>query len=196
LSTDVGTARSLVKQELGERKIVATHYQHVDGTSFAAPIMASVVAQMLEANQNLTPTSVKNIVTSTASRLTNFSAIRQGFGILNAKLAVEEALNENHFLDYGTLTPRPIEGGGIVFLYHDDNAKTIHLVGDFNNWIQSENQFFKNENGLWQTEISIPPAGKYRYKFIIDSKFWKEDASNGIKEEDGYGGFNSILIIE
>lgn len=196
LSTDVSTARNLVEQELGERKIVATHYQHVDGTSFAAPIMASVVAQMLEANQNLTPASVKNIVTSTASRLTNFRAIRQGFGILNARLAVEEALKETHFFDYETLTPRRIEGRNIIFLFHDDNAKSIHLVGDFNNWIQSENQFFKNENGLWQTEISIPPAGKYRYKFIIDSKFWKEDTSNGIKEEDGYGGFNSILIIE
>ena len=69
LSTDVNTARSLVEDELTKRKIVATHYQHVDGTSFAAPITASVVAQMLEANPNLTPTTVKQILIATADRI-------------------------------------------------------------------------------------------------------------------------------
>lgn len=195
LSTDVNTARSLVEDELTQRKIVATHYQHVDGTSFAAPITASVVAQMLEANPNLTPTIVKNIIVSTASRMANFRAIRQGFGVLNANLAVAEAIKEMHFLDHETLTPRRVEGRKIVFVYHDDNAKTVHLVGDFNNWNSSENPFFKNDDGLWQAEISNPLTGKYRYKFMIDGTVWKEDASNGMKEEDGYSGFNSILMI-
>ncbi|NJM54007.1 MAG: S8 family peptidase, partial [Blastocatellia bacterium] len=115
LSTDVSTARNLVEHELNERKIVATHYQHVDGTSFAAPITASVVAQMLEANPNLTSPIIKNILISTASRLANFPAIRQGFGVLNARLAVEEALKESHFFDHETLTPPRIEGDKIVF---------------------------------------------------------------------------------
>lgn len=195
LSTDIRTARDLVEQELNQRNIVATHYRHVDGTSFAAPITASVIAQMLEANPNLTATIVKNILISTASRLTNFRAIRQGFGVLNAKLAVEEALKETHFFDHETLSPRRIEGRNIYFLYHNDNAKTVHLVGDFNNWNPSENQFFKNEGGLWQVEITNPLTGKYRYKFIVDGANWKEDPANGMKEEDGYGGFNSILQI-
>lgn len=193
LSTDLATARGLVEDELNKRKIVATHYQHVDGTSFAAPITASVVAQMLEANPILTPAIIKNILISTASRLANFRAIRQGFGVLNAKLAVEEAIKETHFFDHEALTLRRVEGRKIVFLYHDDNAKTVNLVGDFNNWNPSENPFFKNDDGLWQTEIFNPPPGKYRYKFMIDGAIWKEDASNGMKEEDGYGGFNSIL---
>ena len=32
-----------------------SHYKRVDGTSFAAPIVTSIVAQMLEANPGLTP---------------------------------------------------------------------------------------------------------------------------------------------
>jgi serine protease AprX len=50
-STDVDTAKQLVDQELKRAGIVTTHYKHVDGTSFAAPITASVVAQMLEAGK-------------------------------------------------------------------------------------------------------------------------------------------------
>lgn len=196
LSTDINTAKKIVEQELAKRKIVATHYQHVDGTSFAAPIAASVVAQMLEANPSLTPAIVKNILISTASRLANFSAIRQGFGVLNANLAVEEALKETHFYDHETLTPPRIEGEKIVFYYHDDNAKSVHLSGDFNDWSSSENQFIKNGNGLWRTEIENLPNGKYLYKFVIDGNRWIEDTGNAMKEEDGFGGFNSILIIE
>ncbi len=195
LSTDVNTARGLVEHELNQRKIVATHYQHVDGTSFAAPITASVIAQMLEANPNLTPAIVKNILISTASRLANFRAIRQGFGVLNAKSAVEEALKETHFFDHQMLTPPRIEGEKIIFYYHDDNAETVHLAGDFNNWNSTEKQFFKNETGLWHAEIPSLPSGNYRYKFVIDGTIWKEDASNGMKKEDSFGGFNSILEI-
>lgn len=104
-------------------------------------------------------------------------------------------MKESHFFDQETLTPPRIEGEKIVFYYHDDNAKRVHLAGDFNNRNSSENQFFKNCDGLWHTEISNPSSGKYRYKFVIDGANWKEDTSNGMKEEDGLGGFNSILQI-
>lgn len=196
LSMDADSARKIVESKLFQRKVVATHYSHVDGTSFAAPITASVVAQMLEANPKLTPAIVKNILISTASRLSGFSAIRQGFGVLNARLAVEEGLKEIHFFDHKTLTPPRIEGEKVVFYYHDDNARTVHLAGDFNNWNSSENQFFKNGDGLWHAEISNLSNGKYRYKFVIDSSIWVEDTSNGMKEEDSFGGFNSILVVE
>jgi serine protease AprX len=195
LSTDVKTARQIVEDELKRRKIIATHYQHVDGTSFAAPITASVIAQMLEANPNLTPSVVKNILISTASRLTNFPAIRQGFGILNARMAVEEALKEIHFFDHETLTPPLIEGEKIVFYYHDDNAETVHLAGDFNNWRENEIELSKSPEGVWTAEIPNLPSGKYLYKFIINGAIWTEDRNNGMKQEDGFGGFNSILQI-
>lgn len=189
-------ARKLVDYALHRRKIVATHYQHVDGTSFAAPITASVAAQMIEAHPDLTPATIKNILISTASKLSNHPAIRQGFGILNAGLAVEKAIDEQHFLDGENYGPPRIEGSKIVFGYHDDAASEVALVGDFNNWRQDTNKFSKCGDGLWRAYIPCQPGGKYRYKFVVDDKRWTEDTSHGFKEEDGYGGFNSILLIE
>src|SRR5581483_11905756 len=61
--------RNAASMLLKENKIVATHYQHVDGTSFAAPIVASVVALMLEANSSLTPAMVKHILISASDRI-------------------------------------------------------------------------------------------------------------------------------
>ena len=40
--------KAWAEERIKTEKLVATHYQHVDGTSFASPITASVIAQMLE----------------------------------------------------------------------------------------------------------------------------------------------------
>lgn len=193
---DNDSARELIERKIHERKIIAAHYQHVDGTSFAAPAAASVVAQMLEANPALTPAAVKNILISTARKLSHQPAIRQGYGVLNAGLAVTQALGETHFLDHRNYAPPRVEQGKIVFSYHDDSAQKVFLAGDFNDWKTDETQFEKCPDGVWRAAINCLPGGKYRYKFYIGKNLWTEDASHGLKEEDGFGGFHSILLVE
>jgi len=193
---DNESARVVIEEKLQERKVVATHYQHVDGTSFAAPITASVIAQMLEANPNLTPLAVKNILISTAQKLIHQPLIRQGYGVLNANLAVKRALRETHFLKAENYASPRIETEKIVFHYHDDSAANVCLVGDFNDWKTGETQFVKNSDGVWRAAINCLKAGKYRYKFCVNNEIWTEDTSHGLKEEDGFGGFHSILIVK
>ena len=77
--------RVWIDRLLREARIVAAHYQHVDGTSFAAPVVASVVAQMLEANPDLTPADVKRILLTTAVRVGELPAERQGYGVLDTR---------------------------------------------------------------------------------------------------------------
>lgn len=43
--------------------------------------------------------------------------------------------------------------------------------------------------------IEIPAQGIYRYKLVINQTQWLDDPSNGLKEPDEYGGFNSLLHI-
>lgn len=186
-------ARALVEASLRERKVIATHYQHADGTSFAAPVVSSVVAQMLEANPRLTPAAVKQILVSTAVRVSGAPLLRQGYGVLDARRAVEEAARESHALAYENFgTPR-VEGGRLLFVYHDDAANSVALAGDFNGWEPSPLQ--KEGDGLWRVTRNLPPAGRYRYKFIVDGARWTEDPANGFKEHDGFGGLNSLLNI-
>lgn len=69
-------------------KVIDAQHQHVDGSSVAAPIVASVVAQMLEVNPRLTPQQVRHILLSTAQPLPNVPESMQGAGCLNAAEAV------------------------------------------------------------------------------------------------------------
>jgi len=66
-------------------------YIALHGTSMSAPIVAGVVACMLEANPTLTPAQVKSILTETAHPLAGVDANAQGAGVLDASAAVEEA---------------------------------------------------------------------------------------------------------
>lgn len=55
-----------VENRIGETKLLNPHYQHVEGTSFAAPLVAATVACMLEANPDLKPRDVRNILCAPA----------------------------------------------------------------------------------------------------------------------------------
>ncbi len=84
--------RELVSARVRDQKVISGHYKHVDGTSFAAPIVTSVVAQMLEANPHLGPLEIKRILIETAERLPDVPIDRQGWGVVQPAKAVAEAV--------------------------------------------------------------------------------------------------------
>lgn len=90
-STNVEEIRAKIVERLTAEKIISPNYKHVDGTSFAAPIVCSVIAQMLEANDRLSPAKIKEILTQTARKLPDYPSEPQGYGMVQASAAVEMA---------------------------------------------------------------------------------------------------------
>ena len=194
VNSDAIEIRAYVEEALRQHKIVAAHYQHVDGTSFAAPIVTSIVAQMIQANPRLTPGAIKNILISTADRIVTELVIRQGYGVVNARRAVELAATETHALNVVGCKPPRVENGRLVFVFHEDSANSVSIAGDFNGWRQAPLK--RDGSGLWSTEIPAPRIGSLQYKFIVNGQRWVEDPSNGMKVADSYGGLNSVVVIE
>ncbi|HEX6285752.1 MAG TPA: S8 family serine peptidase, partial [Pyrinomonadaceae bacterium] len=83
--------RQLITIKLREGNVINHHYKFVDGTSFAAPIVSSIVACMLEANPKLTPQQIKRILIETAERVPDVEVDRQGWGVVVPRKAVEMA---------------------------------------------------------------------------------------------------------
>lgn len=195
LRTGPGEVRDEIEKRIRDAKIVSTHYQHVDGTSFAAPIVSSIIAQMLEANPKLTPAVVKQILISSADRIRNAPLERQGYGRVNARRAVELAINEVHEVNQLNFRPPCADRNQVMFFYHDDEARTVSLAGDFNDWATTQDLFEKDHKGIWRVTIKEPESGSYRYKFVVNDERWIDDPANELKEADSFGGFNSILHI-
>jgi serine protease AprX len=84
--------RQIVALKLRDGSVLSNAYKHVDGTSFASPIVASVAAQMIEANPTLTPLDVKGILVRSAQPIPGVAAMRQGFGVIDPRSALHAAL--------------------------------------------------------------------------------------------------------
>lgn len=93
LDRPVHSIRQIIALKRRGEALITRHYKYVDGTSFAAPIVSSVIAQMLEANPKLTPQKIKRILISSAERLPHYEVDRQGWGVIDPRKAVEMALS-------------------------------------------------------------------------------------------------------
>ena len=92
LDRPVHSIRQIITLKIRRENVITKHYKYVDGTSFSAPIVSSMVAQMLEANPKLTPQNIKSILIKTAERLPHYEVDRQGWGVVDPRKAVELAL--------------------------------------------------------------------------------------------------------
>jgi serine protease AprX len=93
IDREVHSIRQIIALKIRRESVITKHYKYVDGTSFAAPIVSSVIAQMLEANPRLSPQQIKKILISTAERLPHYEVDRQGWGVVDPRRAVEKALS-------------------------------------------------------------------------------------------------------
>ena len=94
---------------------------------------------------------------------------------------------------------------GVVFRFYAPSARVVQLAGNWttNNWLQGQAQTgsflvgeMKDEDGdgIWTRTEKLEPA-RYQYKFVIDRALWTEDPANNDKEPDGFGGWNSRLVV-
>ena len=86
--------------------------------------------------------------------------------------------------------------GGVLFTYLDTKATRVNVVGDFNNWSMTADPMYDREgDGWWSLRLPLKP-GRYQYKFLVDGSNWIPDPANPETTDDGFGGLNSIVIVE
>jgi serine protease AprX len=185
-----------VKKIIWKERFISPDYMHVDGTSFAAPIVTSVAAQMLEANPAITANEIRKILLHTALPLPGYDIARQGYGRLQPKMSVYAVMQRqpmNFTADnpiVNTQTKR-----AIFYIQFPNVKKSISLVSSFNNWKPNEILLKPSSNDTWYVDIPILPQGKHEYKFFVDDSYWVEDISNPWRVIDNHGGWNNVFEI-
>lgn len=185
-----------VKKIIWKEKFISPDYMHVDGTSFAAPIVASVAAQMIEANPAITAYEIRKILLQTALPLPDYDIARQGYGRLQPKMAVYAVMQRQpmNFTEDNPIINKQTKRA-IFYIQFPNVKKCISLVSSFNNWKTNEILLKPSTNDTWYVDIPILPEGRHEYKFYVDDSYWVEDISNPWRVIDNHGGWNNVFEV-
>lgn len=80
----------------------------------------------------------------------------------------------------------------LVFCSTVRNPRTVAVAGDFSDWESIPME--RVDESCYTLTLRLRP-GKYEYGFLVDGK-WVPDPLSPRAVSDGFGGMNSILIVD
>ena len=88
-----------------------------------------------------------------------------------------------------------IKGDKVTFNYVNTSGGKVYLKGSFDGWGAGVEMTDPDGDGVVSCTISVP-KGSYQYKFMLEATgAWIQDPLNDQTADDGYGGYNSALVI-
>lgn len=92
-----------------------------------------------------------------------------------------------------------------IFTHRSDYATSVHVAGDFNQWLHPENNIIQddpkwrmqNREGIWTLVAKLEP-GTYQFKYVVNHTNWEISDNNKyskVKTNEGHENL-SILIPE
>lgn len=85
--------------------------------------------------------------------------------------------------------PRPVG-----FSIQAGPARSVAVVGDFNDWDPSVTPLTRTVNGEWRAEVRLAP-GRYRYGFLVDGRRWLADPGRPVTLDQDFQRPTSMLAI-
>ena len=183
------------ESEIAADKLISPYYQHVEGTSFAAPIVSSVIACMLQANPALSPGQVRELLIASAQPVPGAPVERQGHGAIQGGQAVSLALASGMGWPIHEARSPVVCPEGVTFRLNSTSARDVRVVGSWDGWQQPGLEMKHVVPGVWEGQLSNLEAGEYAYKYVCNGRDWLADPANAAQSGDSYGGWNSILIV-
>lgn len=55
------------------------------------------------------------------------------------------------------------------------DAESVRLLGDFNQWDQASSPMKKLKNGDFTTTINLAKGAQYQFRYLLDDKAWEND---------------------
>jgi 1,4-alpha-glucan branching enzyme len=75
-------------------------------------------------------------------------------------------------------------------------ARSITIVGDFNNWSETDTPLKKLKNGTFTVTIDLQRDREYQYRYLVDSTKWENDWNADKYVPTPYGDSeNSVVVV-
>lgn len=86
-----------------------------------------------------------------------------------------------------------LNNGKVKFIWPDDDARRVYLVGDFNKWDERSLPMRKRRGRGFELELAIPP-GKYTFKYLIDGIWWNDPDADDYAR-NSWGSEDSVILV-
>jgi 1,4-alpha-glucan branching enzyme len=83
----------------------------------------------------------------------------------------------------------------VTFSIEAKEATTAFVVGDFNNWNQTEGELSKLKNGTFKATFDLPKDNSFEYKYIVDGVYQNETEADSYRWNEFANAENSVLEV-
>jgi Glycogen recognition site of AMP-activated protein kinase len=108
--------------------------------------------------------------------------------VLSASLG-ESAAQPTVTVAVSNVSARPI-----VFELDAPNARSVQVLGDFNQWSRRGNAMQRGTDGRWRTTALLTP-GRYIYAYLVDGQRFRSDPTRDAVEDHDFGVTGSELVV-
>lgn len=144
------------------------------------------------------------IVRPRVFRLSPLAGLAAAAGIAIAALALDRAGSELPAPPVGTNMTATAAGASasatdtiklVQFMLVAPNARTVSVVGDFNDWDRTATPLREAADaGVWTITVPLS-AGRHQYVFMVDGNRWTPDPAAPLAVEDSFGMPNSVITV-
>lgn len=76
------------------------------------------------------------------------------------------------------------------------SAKTVHLVGQFNDWDEKTTPMKKLKDGSFSVTLDLETGREYQFRYLIDHKIWENDWNADKYVVTHFGDCdNSVVVV-
>jgi len=72
-------------------------------------------------------------------------------------------------------------------------AKTIQIVGEFNDWNQSTDFMNKLKSGDFTQTINLEQSKNYQFRYLIDGEIWINEVESDSKVSNEFSEYNDVI---
>ena len=76
----------------------------------------------------------------------------------------------------------------------DVAEKEVALAGEFNDW-NPEATKLKKKKDVFEAELRLKPNKEYKFKYLIDGKFWENDYAADAYVPNEFGTEDSVVVV-
>lgn len=83
----------------------------------------------------------------------------------------------------------------VTFSIEAKEANTAAVVGDFNNWNQSEGTLSKLKNGTFKGVFDLPKDNSFEFRYLVDGDYVNDPQADSYRWNEYANAENSVLEV-